>query len=130
MPYQRYFNIAIHSQNILPDYDMYSKYKEIDMETLTEIKYSEFRIKRLGKGYDTDCYSYESDTNYSYYRMRSDCVNDCYQDKMRRACKDNRGIFMSNSLIRKDFLLNEKQRMRKCNNPEINSLYIRFKKDC
>ena len=30
------------------------------------IKYSERRIKRLGEGFDTDCHSYESDTNFGY----------------------------------------------------------------
>ena len=70
------------------------------------IKYSENQIKRLGKGYDTDCHSYEFDNNFGYHRMRSDCLNDCYQDKLRQMCKVDRGLFMSNSLIRKDYLIN------------------------
>ena len=75
--------LSIHSSKFLPDYVPDVKFKRISTNIETNIKYSEQRIKRLGKGYDTDCYDYESESNYNYYRMRSDCVNDCYQDKMR-----------------------------------------------
>ena len=75
------------------------------------IRYTEYKIKRLGKGYDTDCYDYESDTNFNYYRIRSDCVNDCYQDKLREICNVDSNLFINNILIRRDYIKNWNERL-------------------
>ena len=77
IPFAELYLISIHSPYKLPDFN-YNNFKFYNHETTTTIKYFEQRIKRLGKGYDTDCFSYDSDTNFNYYRMRSDCLNDCY----------------------------------------------------
>ena len=77
-------------------------FKKLKIYQDTTIKYSELRIKRLGKGWVTDCNPYYTENNYSYYR--SDCINDCYQDKMSDLCKVQSGLFMSTSLIRRDYL--------------------------
>ena len=106
--------ISIHSGNHLPEFEINVAFREIDIMQEITIKYSEHRIHRLVKSYDTDCYHYELDNNFSYYRMRSDCVNDCYQDKMREICKVDHGIFMSHSLIRKEYLMNGNERLISC----------------
>ena len=62
--------------------------------------------------------------------MRSDCVNDCYQDKIRHVCKIDRGILMSNSLIRKAYLVNGNDRLISCYDPEYNQMSFSIKKDC
>ena len=110
--------ISIHSPNQLPNLD-FDVFKEIDLTQVTTIKYSELRIKRLGKGYNTDCYSYDSEINFKYYRMRSDCVNDCYQDKMRHKCNTDRGFYMSNNLLRKDYLSKGNDKILSCNITKI-----------
>ena len=119
-PYEQYYYyIAMHLQNNLPDFHQGS-FRKIETDKETTIKYSELRIKRLGKGWDTDCYSYDIENNHSYYRMRSDCINECYQDKMREICKVDRGLFMSASLIRRDYLINGNDKMISCYDPSYN----------
>ena len=113
-PFSKYVHISIHSPNNLSDLDSSRGFNLIDIKQLTSLKYSEHRIQRLGKGYDTDCYSYDSDTNFSYYRMRSDCVNECYQDKMRKLCNVDRGILMSFSLIRREYFVNRSEKILSC----------------
>ena len=81
IPWANNYFISMHSPNHLPDFA--KTFKQIDIFEETTIKYSENRIQRLGKGFDTDCYDYESDNKFGYYRMRSDCINHCYQNKMR-----------------------------------------------
>ena len=130
-PYELYYYyIAIHSPNNLPDFHKGVTFKVIDTDKETTIKYSELRIKRLGKGWDTDCYNYKNDNNYSYYRMRSDCVNDCYQDKLRKICKVDRGLFISTSLIRKDYLRDGHNKIISCNDTIYNREAFSIKQDC
>ena len=105
-------------------------FKLINIKKERRIKYSELRIKRSGNGWDTDCYSYNLDNNIGYYRMRSDCVNDCYQDKMREMCKVDRGLFMSSSLIRRDYLNKANDKMISCDYPGYNREIFSIKKDC
>ena len=62
--------------------------------------------------------------------MRVDCVNDCYQDKIRRICKVDRGIFMSNFLIRKEYLVNGNDKIISCYDPEYNIQIKAIKEDC
>ena len=84
----------------------------------------------MGKGYDTDCHSYESETNFSYYRIRSDCINDCYQKAMRKICKVDGGLFISTSLIRKDFLVNGNDKMILCYDPAYNFEILSLRLEC
>ena len=58
--------------------------------------------------------------------MRSDCINDCYQKKIREICKVDRGLFMSNSLIRKDYLVDGNDKMLSFYDQESFSI----KQDC
>ena len=129
-PYINYYYISIHSPNRLPDWNTLVSFKFIKTDQLTFIKYSEQRIQRLGEGFDTDCYLYNSTTNSSHYRIRSDCVNICYQDKLRKLCKVDRGIFMSHSLIRKDYLVNGNDKLILCNKLQYNYQSFTIKRDC
>ena len=124
------FTISIHSPNHLPDYNVGQDFQQFNYLQIVTIKYSEQKIYRLGKGYDTDCYDYDSDTNFNYYRMRSDCVNDCYQDKMRELCKVDHGLFMSHALIRKEYLMNGNNRLISCYNKNYNRQSYLVKRDC
>ena len=130
----KYYYLSIHSPNHLPELDGEREFKLLKFKDVTTITFSQVKIQRLGEGYDTDCHSYELDKNFSYYRMRSDCVNDCYQDKMRQLCKSDRGFFMSLSLLRKDQLLNRNQILKSCFDPDFNkfnfTLYIDCNKIC
>ena len=130
LPYNINYYVSIHSPNNLPDFIIPATFKQIDIRKEISIKYSENRIQRLGKGYDTDCYDYESDNSFGYYRMRSDCINDCYQKKRREICKVDRGLLMSHSLIRKDYLVNGNERLISCYDPEYNYESFFLKQDC
>ena len=88
------------------------------------------RMQRLGKGNDTDCYDYELDNNFNYYRLRSDYINDFYQDKMRHICQVDRGLFMSHSLLRKDSLFTGNDRLISCYNTEYNQQIYSIKQNC
>ena len=83
---------------------------EVRVQVWVRVRYTEHKINRLGKSYDTDCYPYDLDTNFKYYRIRSDCVNDCYQDKIRKICNVDRNLFMNNILIRRDYITNRNDR--------------------
>ena len=48
------------------------------------IKYSQWNIIRLGKGYDTDCREYDP-KKYT----RNDCIFDCYQERAKYNCGTN-----------------------------------------
>ena len=45
------------------------------------IGFSQWKIERLGRGYDTDCRDYDPTIH-----TRHDCIFDCYQDKMKPLC--------------------------------------------
>ena len=62
--------------------------------------------------------------------MRSDCVNDCYQDKLRKLCKVDHGLFMSESLIRKEYLWNGYNRLISCYDEGYNRQSYTIKQDC
>ena len=129
-PFNVYYQISVHSPNHLPSYDLNVDFELIDFTQTTNIKYSENKIQRLGKGYDTDCHSYGSDTNFSYYRMRSDCISDCYQDEMRKICNVNSGLFMSYTLLRKEYIHDENDRLITCYDPAYNPMSLTIKQDC
>ena len=94
------------------------------------IKYSELKIQRLGRGYDRDCHSYNMETNFDYYRMRSDCVNSCYQDQMRLICKVDSGYFMSYSLLREDYFVNASDKIISCYDQDYNKDNLKIWRDC
>ena len=129
IPWNIYYFISINSPNYLPDFQTQT-FRKIDIREEINIRYSENRIQRLGKGYDTDCYDYDLDNRFGYYKMRSDCINDCYQKKMREICKVDRGLFMSFSLIRKDYLVNGNDKMLSCYDPAYNLESFSIKQDC
>ena len=122
--------ISILSPNYLPDFDFQTTFTEIYITDEINIKYCEHRIHRLGEGYDTDCYDYESDNRFGYNRMKSDCVSDCYQDKLRKLCKVDHGIFMSHSLIRKEYLIGGNERLLSCYDLKYNRENFFVKQDC
>ena len=70
--------ILMHSPNTLPIYN----YNFINPGYYYIIRYSQWNIERLGKGYDTDCREY----NPKQY-TRSDCIFDCYQNKVKYYCQ-------------------------------------------
>ena len=70
--------IVMHSADTLP----LVRFSFVNPEYFYVIKYSKWNIKRLGKGYDTDCRDYDSTIN-----TRSDCIFDCYQDKLKNVCQ-------------------------------------------
>ena len=130
-PSYTYYYISIHSPNHLPQFDLDVHFMRVNMNQTTSIKYSEQKILRLGKGYDTDCHSYDSETNYSYYRMRSDCVLDCYQDQMRQRCKfDKTNILVSRSLLREDYFVNGSKILISCYDPEYNRMNMKVWRNC
>ena len=120
-----FYLVSIHSPNHLPDLDDKQELKPVYLNYHTSVKYSEIRIQRLGEGYDTNCHSYESDSNYSYRRMRSDCVMDCYQDKLRDICKFQSGYFMSQSTLKQSYFNNSHDKIRSCFDKDYQS-FIRL----
>ena len=73
-----YILIYIHSPNALPS----ENFNAINPGYYYTMGYSKLTIKRLGKGYDTDCREY----NHEVY-TRSDCIFDCYQEKVKYHCQ-------------------------------------------
>ena len=70
--------IMMHSPNFLP----YENYNYVSSGYFYIIRYSQWNIERLGKGFDTDCRYYDP-KDYT----RSDCIFDCYQDRVKRHCE-------------------------------------------
>ena len=66
--------ISIHSPNSLPQLESMVK---IDSHNFHEFTYSQVNTELLGEGYDTDCFNYNLDNNFS---MRSDCISSCIGD--------------------------------------------------
>ena len=128
--YYPFYLVSIHSPNHLPDLDDKQEFKRVYLNHYTSIKYSEIRIQRLGEGYDTDCHSYESDSNYSYRRMRSDCVTNCYQDEIRKLCNVDSGYFMSQSPLKQNYFNNSHDKIRSCYEMEYNLITQTTKLDC
>ena len=70
--------IVMHSPNDLP----FEYFNFINHGYSYIIRYSQWNIERLGKRYETDCREYKPK---SY--TRSDCIFDCYQDKVKHYCQ-------------------------------------------
>ena len=96
--------IIMHSPNALP----LENFNSINPGYHYNIRFSQWNIERLGKGYDTDCREYEP-KNYT----RSDCILDCYQDKVKYHChtKDIVGSLM---LIRQNLFDQRNLNLSKC----------------
>ena len=62
--------------------------------------------------------------------MRSDCVDECYQDKMKNLCKIDHGILMSKSLIRKDNFNYKYDKMRYCYVQEYDGENFNIRRYC
>ena len=62
--------------------------------------------------------------------MRSDCINDCYQEQLRKLCKVDHGFFMSHSLIRKEYLIDGNDRLLSCYDLKYNHENFFVKQDC
>ena len=129
-PEPNYF-ISIHSPNHQPQFLLGVSFMRININESNTIKYSQLEIQRLGKGYDTDCHSYNSETNYSYYRMRSDCINDCYQNRLRKICKVTSGnFFISSALLKEDYFVSENDKLISCYEQAYNRDNFEIWHDC
>ena len=101
------FPLIMHSPNDLPALEN-GKYKMFELNTFYHVQYSEYQIRRLGHGYDTDCKDYDHDT------IRSDCLVSCYQKLHDQLCNGT-GLAQSPTLIRESILVKKSNRkLDKC----------------
>ena len=84
--------IMMHSPKTLP----FEGHSYVNQGYEYIIKYSKWNIKRLGKGYDTDCIEYDP----KIY-TRNDCIFDCFQEKAKYFCQteDFIGFYILKSTI-------------------------------
>ena len=73
-----YIEFFIHSPKTLP----YEGMTFLNTEYVYLVKYSQWNIERLGKGYDTDCREYDPKVY-----TRNDCLFNCYQDIAKYLCQ-------------------------------------------
>ena len=95
--------IMLHSPNTLP----FENFNYISPGYKYVIRYSQWNIERLGKGYDTDCREYEP-KEYT----RSDCIFDCYQEKVKYHCQTQ--VFVESILRRKIYFEQRNLNLSKC----------------
>ena len=89
------YPIAVHSPNVIPDLN--TDFKFFKLGTLNQLHYSQWKIERLDKGYDTDC------RNYDPKRLtRSECIFNCYQEAMKNIQHTN-GFIKAALLIRQSY---------------------------
>ena len=93
-PYDTY-PIAVHSPNNIPDVN--HGFKPLKLGSIYKLGYSQWKIKRLGNGYHTNCRDYNPKTF-----TRSECIFECYQDTMRKIHNTN-GFIIAHLLIRQDY---------------------------
>ena len=92
--------IMVHSPNALPDF--HDGFKLLKLGSDYQLDISQWKIERLGKGYDTNCKDYDPK---SY--TRSECILDCYRNT-------SRGIHNINDfvpvpiLVKQDFFESKK----------------------
>ena len=110
--------IMMHSQNSLP----YENLNIISPGYFYIIEYSQWNIERLGKGYDTDCREY----NPKEY-TRSDCIFDCYQDKVKYHC-ETKDFVGSTFLRRRIYFEQDNLNLTKC--IVANRIYFELIKLC
>lgn len=70
------FHIAIHSANFLPQYAREESFKNLRMNQINAISFSETRTTLLPQPYDTNCKVYQFDDT-GQENMRSDCHQKC-----------------------------------------------------
>ena len=96
--------IMLHSPNTLP----FENFNYISPGYKYVIRYSQWNIERLGKGYDTDCREYKS-KKYT----RSDCIFYCYQIIVKHHCQ-TQDFVGSNLLRRKRYFEEKNLNLSKC----------------
>ena len=96
--------IMMHSSNDLP----FENYYFVSPGYSYLIKYSQWNIERLGKGYEKDCREYKP-KEYT----RSDCIFDCYQIIVKHHCQ-TQDFVGSNLLRRKSYFEQKNLNLSKC----------------
>ena len=96
--------ILMHSQNALP----FDNYDSFNPGYIYLIRYSQWNIERLGKGYDTDCREYDPKA-----KTRNDCIFDCYQDKVKYHCH-TQDFVGSILMTRKSYFKQRNLNLSKC----------------
>ena len=71
------FFLSVHSSNSLPN-NLDGNYHLIQLGQIFNIRYSRMYTNLLGHNFDTNCFEYNLDYNYSNFNMRSDCITWCY----------------------------------------------------
>ena len=101
-PHSIYRNIqfALHSPNTLPTI-LGGNYHFLTFGKTFTVMYSRIFTRLLGNNYDTDCFEYDLDYNYSTFNMRSDCVTWCYQREVNKLCHSQAHIY-SGDLFRRE----------------------------
>ena len=118
--------INLHSPNTIP----FGGFSYFSPGHLYIIKYSQWNIIRLGKGYDTDCTEYDT-KKYT----RNDCIFDCYQDRAKYHCQTE-NIVSCHMLKKKSYFEQSNLNFSKCKmkiklEHEILELcYVQCKQDC
>ena len=96
--------IMMHSPNALP----FDNYYYFSPGYYYSIGYSQWNIERLGKGYETDCRKYEP-KKYA----RSDCIFDCYQDRVKSHCLTQ--DFVASTLLKRKIYFEKRDlNLNKC----------------
>jgi hypothetical protein len=65
--------------------------------------YYQVQTELLGDGYDTNCFNYDLDYKYANFNMRSDCITDCFVEKVRKHCKHS-DMAPNDLLFREEYL--------------------------
>ena len=110
------FPIILHSPNSLPDYRMF-KYIQPGFDYL--LVYSQWKIERLGHGYNTDCREYDP-TQLTW----NDCVYRCYQNSITNKYHNDGIVLVDLFLQMKDF---KNKTLRKYKAEERTKRIIMFK---
>ena len=97
---------------------------------VTAFKYSAIKTKRLNEKSDKICQDYGQENLYGYYRMRSDCLTECYQDKIRKICNDSYNFFPCISLLRSEYFSTPNMKVKICNKIIYNGHFEELKTHC
>ena len=76
--------VSLHSANLLPDYKEGQTFQKIQNGKVNLISYSEIHTTLLPSPYETNCKTYEMETNEQ--NMRSDCVMKCITNRILKEC--------------------------------------------
>ena len=101
------FYIALHSPNILPEYQRDNIFQKLTMGKINFITYSESQTKLLPPPYETKCRDYVTDENGLTY-TRSDCLHECLNSGLEEKFKLNCTWTFSNyKLVREHTNINK-----------------------